>query len=53
MSIGTILIVILILVLVGGFGPWGGATAPGGAPYRGYGFGVPFGGILGLLLSSS
>lgn len=42
--ISTVLLVVLILVLLGGFGPWGGGTGY----YRGYGMGMPGG--IGLVL---
>lgn len=52
MTLSTILIVILVLALFGGFVPWGGPIAPGAQPraYPGYGFGFPVGGTLGLVL---
>lgn len=52
MSLGTILLIILVIALVGGLVPFGGPVAPGGpAPlYRGYGFGWGVGGLLGTIL---
>lgn len=53
MSLGTILVVILVIALVGGLVPWGGPVAAPGDPrplYHGYGFGPAGGGILGLVL---
>jgi hypothetical protein len=42
--LGTVIIIALILILLGGaFGPWGGET-------RFYGGGYPVGGIVGLIL---
>lgn len=48
--IGTVILVILLLLLVGGLAPWPGPVAPGGPPYHGYGFGWPAGGLLGTIL---
>jgi hypothetical protein len=48
--LGTVIIVLLILFLIGGLAPWPGPVAPGGPPYHGYGFGWPVGGLLGLIL---
>lgn len=53
----TVLLVILVLVLLGGFLPWGAGppVAPGQpmepAPlYRGYGYGWGVGGPIGIIL---
>lgn len=43
MTLGTILLIVLIIILVGGVGPW----SPRGV---GYGFGAPVIGVLGVLL---
>jgi hypothetical protein len=43
MTIGTILIIILVLVLIGGFGGWVGGPWYGGSPHY-------VGGGLGLVL---
>jgi hypothetical protein len=49
--VGTVILIVLILLLVGGLAPWPGPAAPGGPPYHGYGFGWPVGGgLLGVLL---
>lgn len=40
MSLGAILIVILILILLGGFGPWGGRPFYGTGYYGGGGLGL-------------
>lgn len=45
--LGTILIVVLVLLLVGGLVPFGPTPA---GPYHGYGYGWNGGGLLGLLL---
>lgn len=45
--LGTILIVMLILVLLGGAVPYGTARV---GPYHGYGYGWQGGGLIGLLL---
>ncbi len=47
--LGTVLLIVLVLFLLGGLAPIGGAAAPGGW-YRGYGYGPGIGGILGVLL---
>lgn len=50
MGLGTILIVVLVILLLGGLVPFGGAPAAPVAPYHGYGYGFPAGGLLGTLL---
>lgn len=40
MSIGTILLIILILILLGGLGPWGGRPFYGTGYYGGGGLGL-------------
>lgn len=50
--LGTVLLVILFLLLLGGLVPLGGPVAPGTAPvvYHGYGYGWGGGGVLGAVL---
>lgn len=51
----TILLVIVVIALLGGFYPWSGPNVPPGQPaappryYHGYGFGMPFG-ALGVVI---
>lgn len=47
--LGTILLVILVVLLIGGMLPLGPVVAPG-ARYPGYGYGWPAGGGIGLVL---
>jgi hypothetical protein len=52
--LGTVLLILLVLLLLGGLMPFGGAgpVAPGtpGPYYHGYGFGLTGGGVIGAIL---
>lgn len=54
MSLSTLLIIILVIFLVGGFVPLSGGPVSPETParplYPGYGFGFPAGGIIGVIL---
>lgn len=54
MSLSTLLIIILVIFLVGGFVPLSGGPVSPETParplYPGYGLGFPAGGVLGLLV---
>lgn len=50
MSLGTILLIILIIVLLGGFGPWGNGPFYGTGYYGGGGLGLIIVVILVLVL---
>lgn len=48
MSIGTIILIILVIALLGGFFPVGGTDVSPGRPF--YGGGNQLGGLLGLIV---
>lgn len=50
MSLGTIILIILVIALVGGLVPWGTWGAQPQSRYPGYGYGNPVGGGLGLII---
>lgn len=50
MPLGTILLVLLVLLLIGGLLPFGGPVAPSAGPYHGYGYGWGTAGVLGPIL---